>query len=337
MKPLFLISLPAVLVALFLPLLCLPSASSGDRPPETAGSAETEDSAAVQVPPDAARLRSDAETRFTCLENGELLEVSMAEYLPGVLAGEMPASFEPEALKAQAVAARSYILCRIASPPAAHPEAAVCGKHDCCLSHLPEQSLRENWAARYAEYMEKICRAVTETDGHLLLYEGQPVQAVFHASSAGFTEASGALWSPLPYLVSVESPETAGTVPNYITTVELSPSDFRAALEDFSPDITWPEDPTDWLGEQQRGESGRVESVVIGGAEFPGTALRSLFSLRSTCFTLEYTEGRFLFTVTGSGHGVGMSQYGANVMAANGADFTAILAHYYPGAVLSSG
>ncbi|MDO4749252.1 MAG: stage II sporulation protein D [Eubacteriales bacterium] len=333
MKPLFLISLSALCIALFLPLFLV---TPTDTTPEPSSSPELPppaDSSAPSV--QSSSSLKDSELLLTCQMDGELREVSMADYLPGVLAAEMPASFEPEALKAQAVAARSYILRRAMAPPSAHPEAAVCGDYSCCLAHVTEQSLRESWGARYAEYNEKIHRAVSETDGQFLTYDGIPAQAVFHASSSGRTEDSGAIWSPLPYLVSVESPETAENVPHYITTVEVSPSDLRSTLEAVLPDAAWGDDPSGWLGPCQYDSSGRVESISIGGENIAGTSLRSLFGLRSVSFTLEYTDGRFLFTVTGSGHGVGMSQYGANVMASEGADYAEILAHYYPGTVLS--
>ena len=158
--------------------------------------------------------------------------------------------------------------------------------------------------------------------------------AAFHSSSAGATEDCGAIWSARPYLISVDSPETAEEVPNYISSVELSALDFRDTVLYARPDADFTGDESGWIGEITHDESGRVASAVLGGEKLSGTELRSLFSLRSTAFTLEYTGSSFLFTVTGFGHGVGMSQYGANVMAKSGADYREILAHYYPGTQL---
>ena len=135
--------------------------------------------------------------------------------------------------------------------------------------------------------------------------------------------------------MSVESPETAEDVPNYVTSVTVSPEDFREAVLTVHPEAEFGEDPAFWLGAAVRDASGRVESVDIGGTQVPGTELRTIFKLRSTAFTLDYTAEGFLFTVTGYGHGVGMSQYGANVMAEDGADYEEILTHYYPGAELT--
>ena len=172
------------------------------------------------------------------------------------------------------------------------------------------------------------------TAGEYLSYEGGPVFAAFHASSCGATEDCGAIWNPLPYLVSVPSPETADTVPGYVSQLELSPLDFRDTVLYAYPYADFTGDESAWVGEITRDDSGRVSSACLGGVDISGTELRSLFSLRSTAFTLEYTGVSFLFTVTGHGHGVGMSQHGANLMAAQGSDYTQILAHYYPGTQL---
>ena len=124
-------------------------------------------------------------------------------------------------------------------------------------------------------------------------------------------------------------------MPNYVSSVTVSPEDFRETVLAAHPEAEFGEDPAFWLGAAVHDASGRVESVDIGGAQVPGTELRTLFELRSTAFALDYTAEGFLFTVTGYGHGVGMSQYGANVMAQDGADYEEILAHYYPGAELT--
>jgi len=275
--------------------------------------------------------QGDAETVFSVLADGELRETTMADYLVGVVAAEMPASFEPEALKAQAVAARTYILDRAAHPVEAHRDAAVCADPGCCCAYISDKEMRENWGADYRKNLRRIRAAVRETDGQRLTYEGEPIRAVFHSSSGGQTEASAAIWGAVPYLVSVSSPETAETVPGFETTVTVSAAEAAQALE-----VTLPEDPAQWLGETVRDDAGRVETITIGGKTISGAEARSLFSLRSTNFTAEIADGNLVFHVIGSGHGVGMSQYGANVMAQQGAGYREILAHYYPGTVLES-
>ena len=262
----------------------------------------------------------------------ECIEMDLEKYVLGVLAAEMPAEFEPEALKAQAVAARTYSLyCAGADK---HGDAMVCTNFACCQAWKSEEDMRLTWGEGFDYYYDKLCLAVEETQGQQLLYEAAPIFAAFHSSSAGYTENCGAIWSELPYLVSVESPEREMQVPGYVSQLELSPLDFRDTLLHACPEADFSGDEVSWIGETGYEDSGRVSYVLIGGHYYPGTKLRSLFGLRSTAFTLEYTGESFLFTVRGYGHGVGMSQYGANVMAQEGADYAAILAHYYPGTEL---
>lgn len=262
----------------------------------------------------------------------ELREIPMQSYLIGVLAGEMPASFESEALKAQAVAARTYTL--YCASGGKHPNADVCSDPGHCQAWLDEPAMRAAWGAAFEENLARLRDAVDTTAGQSLCYEGQPVFAAFHSSSAGATEDCGQVWNPRPYLVSVSSPESAETVPRYITELRCAPLDFRDTLLSQAPEADFTGDPEQWIGPLERDGSGRVAALTLGGVSFRGTQLRSLFSLRSTAFSLEFRDGQFCFIVTGSGHGVGMSQYGANVMAQSGADYRTILAHYYPGTVL---
>ncbi|MBR5094189.1 MAG: stage II sporulation protein D, partial [Oscillospiraceae bacterium] len=266
------------------------------------------------------------------LRDGEVLELDLEDYLFGVVAAEMPASFPSEALKAQAVAARTYALWCAAQGK--HPQAQVCTDPGCCQAWLSEEALRERWGEDYARYAAKIRDAVAATAGQVLRYEGAPVFAAFHSSSPGATEDSGALWEALPYLVSVPSPETEADVPGYSSVLRCSPLDFRDTVLSARPlaDLSGPEE--DWIGQLRQDESGRVAALVLGGAELSGQELRRLFSLRSTAFSLTYEDGWFVFDVRGYGHGVGMSQYGAKVLAEQGATYREILAHYYPGTEL---
>ena len=325
MKKTILLTYLALLLS-FLPPLFLPLFPAAPEAPAPA-SLPAED-----PPTPGPTLASPCSTRLRVLREDELWEVDMQDYLFGVLAAEMPASFEPEALKAQAVAARTYALYCAACHK--HAQADVCTDHRCCQAWQGDDALREAWGSAYEANRAKLLAAVRDTDGQYLSYEGQPVFAAFHSSSAGATEACGQIWNPLPYLISVPSPESAETVPNYVSELVCSPLDFRDVLLSAYPqaDFTGPEET--WIGPLSQDESGRVTSALLGGVEIPGTQLRSLFSLRSTAFTLRYDGACFFFTVTGSGHGVGMSQYGAQVMAGQGAGYAEILAHYYPGTTL---
>ena len=334
MKKTILLSYLALFIVLGFPLLLqgrslsLPEASA----PVAAESPAPETSAAPA--PLAASAGEPAPDSITVLTDGGAVTMDMQEYLVGVVAAEMPASFQGEALKAQAVAARTYAM--YCAKGQKHGEAQVCTDYACCQAWQSEEALRQKWGGDYDTYSQKIRAAVEATAGQYLSYEGQPVFAAFHSSSAGATEDCGQVWNPSPYLVSVSSPETAEDVPNYISTVECTPLDFRDTLLYAHPEADFTGEESGWIGELRLDGSGRVASAVLGGVSMKGTELRQLFSLRSTAFQLEYTGESFRFTVTGYGHGVGMSQYGANVMARQGETYTGILAHYYPGTVLVS-
>ena len=272
----------------------------------------------------------DSEITFTVTSDGELSTVTMEEYLPYVLAAEVPVSFAEEALKAQAVAARTYIVYCTEHVNPKHPEADLCTEAGCCMAHIDESELRGLWGDKFEENFALIKDAVTKTDGEILTYEENPILASFHSSSAGKTEAGVELWGDVPYLASVNSPETETDVPNYVTTVEVSKDNFRETVQIIKSEAQFADEPSQWVSETEYDESGRVRSMAIGGTVFTGAELRKLFALRSTAFKLEYTDERFVFTVTGYGHGLGMSQYGANVMAKNGFYYKEILLHYYP-------
>ena len=294
--------------------------------------AETAPRSGAEPDKTAEKLASDAGRSIRLLSGGTVSEISVYDYLTGVVAAEMPVSFEPEALKAQSVAARSYLQRAIASPK--HEGADICADSGCCQAYLDPDRLRESWEDKYDEYSEKISAAVRATDGEYLAYDGEPALAAFHSSSDGATEDSGAVWSDVPYLKSVSSPETGDSVPNFTSTVENSDLDFRDTILYLKPEADMTGDASSWVGETVRTASGRVASVVIGGVRFTGSELRTLFKLRSTDFELRREDGKFIFTVHGYGHGVGMSQYGANTMARSGSDYREILSHYYPGVLL---
>ena len=305
---------------------------------QSAGTVPASEDAAGPTPgetPAPVTVRADSALTVTLLRGGETAVMTMEEYLPGVVAGEMPAAFAPDALRAQAVAARTYALYRKRTGSAAHPEADVCGDPGCCQAWLDEDALRGRWGEDDERYAEIIASAAADTDGMILCWENEPILACFHASSAGMTESSAALWgTALPYLVSVESPETAQDVPGFVTSVEVSPEELASAVRELAPRADLTGAPERWIGESIPDRGGRVSVIRIGGAALTGAALRDRFGLRSGCFTLSWTGHSFLFTVTGSGHGAGMSQYGANVMARQGSTWQEILAHYYPGTQL---
>lgn len=261
-------------------------------------------------------LRDEART-ICVLEDGACREYSLHDYLIGVLLSEMPASFEPEALKAQAVASRTYALhC------SKHDGADVCTDSGCC----------QGWTDTAAEAARDAAEAAVEaTDGLVMTYDGALIDATFFSCSGGATEDAVAVWGcEVPYLRSVPSPgeEDAAC---FHSRVCLSAGEFSALL----PQAELRGDPASWLGAVCRTAGGGMAEADIGGTVYTGTELRRIFGLRSTKFDLFYADGNFVFEVYGYGHRVGLSQYGAQAMAQAGADYIRILQTYYTGVTIA--
>jgi len=274
---------------------------------------------------------ADSATKLRVLVQGTVCEMDMATYLAGVVRAEMPASFQMEALKAQAVAARTYTLYRMErSLNENHPEADACDDITCCKAYRSGEEAALLWGEQALQWEEKIRLAVAETDGECVLYEGTPVLAVFHSSSAGATQDAAHVWSSaLPYLQSVASPENGETVPDYHSSATFSPQTLRALLQQHLPEAELTGDVTTWFTNIQMEKTGLVRQITVGGQTVTGNRLRTVLGLRSPCFTMDFGEDGVCFSVTGYGHGVGMSQYGANVLAGDGMTYREILAWYY--------
>ena len=263
--------------------------------------------------------------------DGTVEELTMVDYLFGVVASEMPAAFEEEALKAQACAARTYTVVRQASAHAAHPQADVCTDSGCCQAYVERQAAETRWGISAGTYSAKISQAVADTDGLGILYQGAPIQAVFFSSAAGRTVAAVEVWgNAVPYLTSVDSPE-GDEVPNYPSTVTVPLDEFKSKLLAQYPQADLSGEPAGWFANLVPNSAGGVETVDIGGVTVGGGSLRTLFGLRSTSFTVSASADGVTFSVTGYGHGVGMSQYGANALAKEGKSYDEILKWYYTG------
>ena len=264
---------------------------------------------------------------------GQLLELSRRDYLIGAVAAEMPVSWADEALKAQAVAAHSYILyCRDHCPlPGGGWLAADPARRQVCLT---DKVLHSYWGTDYASRYARLSALVEQVETQVLCYQDAPAAASYFALSNGRTEASQNVWgSPLPYLVPVDS-STDLAADNYQYSVTLSARQLQSLLQtglSITADLSAPEQ---WFSAQTLTPSGYTASLSVCGQTVSGTALRRALGLRSTCFTVTFHSGSFCFTTKGYGHGVGMSQWGAKAMAEQGADYAAILAHYYPGTTL---
>ena len=254
------------------------------------------------------------------LADGGVVEMELEGYLVGVVLAEMPASFEEEALKAQAIVARTYAMKRIAEG-VRHEKGAVCTDPGCCQAYLPPEAYYGT-----SDDLAKITQAVETTAGQVLTYRGELAEATYFSCSGGRTEDAVAVWgSDIPYLRSVESPGEEQALP-YRKTVSFTKAEFAEALG-----RSLAGEPEDWLGAVRYTQGGGVASMVVAGVSYTGVRLRQLLGLNSTAFTMEVADGTILISTLGKGHRVGMSQYGADAMAAMGNDYTDILSHYYPG------
>ena len=279
----------------------------------------------------------DARTTLKILDGDTVEEMDLGTYLVGVVRAEMPASFHREALKAQAVAARTYTLYKIQSGGNHGDQADICTDSTCCQAYISEERARANWGGNADDYEAKVETAVSETDGQAILYGGVPILAVFHSSSAGLTRAAGEVWmNDLPYLQAVESPEETDRIPNYYSRVEFTAADCKAKLLAVFPEADLSGPVSGWLKNAVTDRAGSVETVEVGGVTVNGARARPALGRRSACFDWEVQDGKLVFYVTGYGHGVGLSQYGADKMAEEGADYREILTHYYTGVTVDS-
>lgn len=253
--------------------------------------------------------------------DGTVVRMDLEDYVCRVVLGEMPASFEVDALKAQAVAARTYALRCVGGTK--HPEGAVCIGSQCCQAYCePENYIRNGgtWANT-----EKVFQAVRQTAGEVLYYEDALALSVYFSSAGGSTEDAKDVWgSSLPYLTVVESPEEDDRFNG--ETATFTAEEFQKRLG-----ISLKGKPSSWFGATTYTVGGGVAQMRIGGVLYTGVELRSKLGLRSTDFKVTTTETAVTFTTNGYGHRVGMSQYGADAMAVTGSDYMQILSHYYPG------
>ena len=322
-------ALALAVLLFFLPLLAagrepLYRREEADRQPSPEdGPAQVQETAAARDRGRIVRLKTDG---------GQVEELTMEEYLWGVVAAEMPASFEEEALKAQACAARTYtVTCQDSASPK-HPDADLCADSTCCQAYIRREDAQARWGLNAGAYTDKIQQAVAGTDGLGVLYEGEPIQALFFSSAAGKTVDAVEVWgNEVDYLKSVDSPE-GDEVPNYRTQVVLTAGQVKELTLAAYPGADLSGDPSGWFGQAARNEGGGVISIPLGGVTLTGGQVRALFSLRSASFSVSWDGSSFTFDVTGYGHGVGMSQYGANAMARAGSSFQDILTWYYTGA-----
>jgi len=261
----------------------------------------------------------------------EAEELNIDEYLYGVVSSEMPASFDIEALKAQATVARTYTIYQIIHNSGKHENADICDDFNCCQAWISKDERIAKWDQQEAEnYWNKIIQAVDSTKGKIVTYEGQPINAFFHANSGGVTESSLNIWSGIdyPYLKSVETAGEDGYT-QYASEVILSHQDLLNKIQAEHEDCTIDFSQQDCIKILDYTTSGRVKTIKFGNKEIAGTEARTLLGLKSTNFTFSIDDENVKFTVTGYGHGVGMSQTGADALAQAGSNYEAIIKHFY--------
>lgn len=263
-------------------------------------------------------------------EDGSICEMNLDEYLLGVVSAEMPADYEIEALKAQAVVARTYTLYTIIHSNK-HGDGIICTSSSCCQAWLSKEERLSKWdeADRDTNW-NKIKEAVYSTSGEVIEYNGEVIDAFFHANSGGKTEIPANVWggTNYPYLQSVETSGEEGytqySSENIVSKKELE-SIVKEKYKDFA--IDWNEKNSIEIKEYTDG--GRIKTIKIGNKNLSGVEVRSMFKLKSANFVCELIGDTVKFSVKGYGHGVGLSQTGADSMAKEGANYKDIINHFY--------
>ncbi len=266
----------------------------------------------------------------------KLVDMDLEEYIVGVVSAEMPAYYDFEALKAQAVASRTYTLYSMAHGGChTNPDADVCTNSKCCQAFSTHERMQNAWKDDYANNYNRVAQAVMETAGEVLVYDGKLCDALYHACSGGQTENSENVYAnALPYLRGVDSPYED---PMREEDVDFGTDALVELIAAKYPESGITKDNVrEGIAIEKAYESGRVETLRLGKTKITGKQARNLFGLRSTMFTIEWTENGIVFHVKGYGHGVGMSQNGANGMAKHGSDYREILFHYYTGVSIAS-
>lgn len=265
-------------------------------------------------------------------ESSEIMKMEMKDYIIGVVAAEVPASYETEAIKAQAIVAMTYAQYR-----KKHPDKNISAdisddssKHQ---GYMTDDDMKEKWGDAYESYRTKIEDAVDSVTGSVILYENEPIMAAYHAISGGKTESAENIWGEdIPYLQSVDS-EWDIYSSRYTSEVRLTADEVKKIMKTSEKaDFDSPEE--EWIEIKKTTDNGTVLEAIICGIDLTGIETRELFALRSPVFDVKYEDGEFIFTVSGYGHGVGMSQNGANCMAKEGKTAEEIIKHYYKGVTI---
>jgi len=272
---------------------------------------------------------------------GKVEDIPAVDYICGVVAAETPASYDMEALKAQAVAAFTYA-CYHRDYNIAHPRASgsisgadLSDDYYHFEAYISKQQAQSKWGGSFDSNWNKIYSAVIAVKNKVITYGGKPIDAEFFSLSTGITESSVNVWgNSLPYLTPVGS-EWDKASPEYKSSFKIKQSDFKAAILAKYKDAKFDKSPSKWLTVKKRSDSGIVLTAELCGKSLNGGDIRSLFKLRSADFEVSFENGDFTFNVKGNGHDVGMSQYGAEYLASQGKKWNEIVSYYYTGVSVS--
>ena len=271
-------------------------------------------------------------------KNGETEKIPIDEYLYGVVAAEMPASFEEEALRAQAVVARTYTIYKIENNIGKHDDADICDDASCCQAWISKEDRLNRWEEGTKENnWNKIVNAVDSTKGKVITYDGKVINAFFHSNSGGKTETTLNVWGGdgYPYLQAVE---TAGEdeYNQYQSELKITKQDFIKKFKDKYSDFTVDFSENDAIKILEYTDSNRVKKIKIGNKELSGVEVRTILGLKSANFSVVNDGDNLMFDVIGYGHGVGMSQTGADSMAKQGNNYENIIKHFYTGVEITN-
>lgn len=300
-----------------------------DEPTTEAEEAEPEkDAEPVKEPDEMVFKVMDYQTK-------KVTDVPVRDYVIGAVCAEMPASFHDEALKAQAVAAHTYALRQrekeIANPTKELNGAYFSNDPSKYQAYFTKEQAKDFYGDSFDENYAKISKAVDSVIDKVIMYQDEPIVAAFHSMSSGRTEDASVIWGTnVDYLVPVES-KSDTEVESYLNTSVMTSDEVKARISTAYTGTDFSGDCSRWIRIVERSDSGTVMTVIAGDRALTGIELREILNLRSPNFDVSYADGEFTFTTRGYGHGVGLSQYGANAMAADGSTYDEILLYYYKG------
>lgn len=316
--------------------------STPETPPTSSSSSPTTEPPTTTTNPTQTAPVSNISTADSYLvldiTTGKVADVNVRDYIIGAVCAEMPATFHDEALKAQAIASHTYAerqkIRELEKPTPELGGAYFSNDSSKYQAYFTQNQAKQFFGDNYDLYYNKISAVVDEVIDEILVYDETPIIAAFHSLSTGKTESAENAWgSSVDYLVPVDSSDDI-SAPKYLEEYTFTPQELSERLKSAYPEIKLEGAETEWIKINEKSESETVINLTVGGISLTGLDFRAVFSLRSAAFDVNYENSVFVITTKGYGHGVGMSQYGANSMANSGKSYNEILTHYYKSAEL---